>query len=763
MSPQGNPDIARVVSSLLGQAPPVVFFIGAGLSRTLGLPGWRDLLAGAADYGVAIGRLDGDDRTTISGLLADGEYLRCGTYLREKLGIRLDSYLRDLFDSPLPSDLGAYEYLIRLPCLGYITTNYDHALETAYSKHYRRPLRPLTPFDFPALANAVRRQPFLVKLHGDSSRGQFVLTESDYEAITRNVAFERFLYSIFFQHTVVFLGYGLSDHDLLTPLRLLSDDYGALTKRHIAILPSTVSPEERRRLEDSYPIDVITYDVESDGHGFVGRTILEWFVRTVDHRGAPRLEDSPVDFAEVLHISPHLLTPRMRQACVRGANWLLGCSPRWGPTVGHPVRVANIAEGLLALAAVRDAPDLPTPPVPAHEVRRLIQMQNRDTGGFVSVTIQSTTPHPHSLAMVALSRWREVDPDIEVALLKAASWLLDRLDESKGGWRRYDGESDIAVVPSLWAFSALALAGAFPSLAWHTFRRRLVDAAVIGHSLTDPSVSCAAAGWLLWVVATLRDGGLMTDDDEILVHLAIEQLSDPRQLFTSESQAIVVPGDSVSGWRTWLHPAAAAVCLGSLQWLSTHEDCSGIAGRALAAIMQQAAQGEDGRFHDAVLESQDAHLIFPTAYATWALAEGVRRIGGRGAIIRIAAVCVEDGRVLLVRQKGRRLLTLPNTVATGDPVSALTEHIRTEIGAVVSDLVPWRTFEDRAAFEPETSIQIHAYLAQVRDGWRAGREGVEVVWFDIMFDDPDLLSPIVRNQVVPAIKSRIMTDSGLLS
>ena len=117
MSPQGNPDIARVVSSLLGQAPPVVFFIGAGLSRTLGLPGWRDLLAGAADYGVAIGRLDGDDRTTISGLLANGEYLRCGTYLREKLGIRLDSYLRDLFDSPLPSDLGAYEYLIRLPVL----------------------------------------------------------------------------------------------------------------------------------------------------------------------------------------------------------------------------------------------------------------------------------------------------------------------------------------------------------------------------------------------------------------------------------------------------------------------------------------------------------------------------------------------------------------------------------------------------------------------------------------------------------------------
>jgi hypothetical protein len=375
-----------------------------------------------------------------------------------------------------------------------VTTNYDNALETAYSKHYRQPLRPLIPSDFPALGDTVRRHPFLLKLHGDATRGQFVLSESDYAAMLNNAAFERYLYSLFFHHTVVFVGYGMADKDLLTPLRLLSDDYGALGRRHIAILPSTISREDRNRLEDSYPIDVATYDVRAEGHGVVGRMIVEWFVRVVDHRGAPRIEDSPVDYAEVLQISPHLLMPRQREACASGLAWLSECAPRWGPTVGRPARVANIAEGLLALAAVRDAPGLPDPVAPVNEVRELLQMQDAVTGGFVSVTIQSTTPHPHSLAMVALRKWRELDDRVAASLAAATGWLRTRLEAEKGGWARYENEADVSVVPTLWSYAALAGDDAFPVDAWRVFRRRLIDAGVIGHGFADPPASSAAPG-----------------------------------------------------------------------------------------------------------------------------------------------------------------------------------------------------------------------------------------------------------------------------
>lgn len=756
MSLGDNPDIARVVSSLLGLSPPVVFFVGAGLSKPLGLPTWKELLAAAADHGRAIGRLDDDEAAQVATFLEKGEYLQCGGYLQSKLGVRLDSYLREVFDGPLPSDLGAYEYLVRLPSSGFITTNYDNALEAAYSKHYRRSLRALTPFDFAALAEIGKRQPFLLKLHGDAARGQFVLSEADYQAALENAALERFLYSLFLHHTVVFLGYGLSDRDLLTPLQLLSGDYGALNRRHIAVLPSTISREERNRLEDSFPIDVAVYDVRSEGHGVVGRTILEWFVRVVDHRVVPSLEDSPVDFSEVLQISPHLLTTRIRQACVGGMSWLTNLTPRWGPTVGGPVRVANLAEGLLALAAVRDAPDLPQPAVPVAEIQRLLDMQDVTTGGFVSATIQSTTPHPHALAITALSRWRDNDSRTSESLSMAANWLLEKLREEKGGWSRHGGESDIAVVPTLWAFAALAHAGTFPTTAWNVFRRRLIGCGIVGHRLSGPSASCAAAGWLLWTMAALRDNNVMTEQDDVLIQLAMEQLSDPRQLFTSESEAIVVAGDPVSGWRTWVHPAAAAVGLGSLQWLSTHEDCRGLVGRAVAALMQQAALGSGGRFHDAVLESQDGHLVIPTAYATWTLAEASRHIDGRGAIIRVAAVCLDGSRVLLVRRKGRRLLTLPNTVWPGeDPAAALRASIQAEIGVLVHDLQAWQTFEDRAAFEPDTSIRLNAFLGRAVDGWPTTSDGAEVIWFDVHFGDPEALSPIVRNQVLPAIRARL--------
>jgi hypothetical protein len=735
---------------------PVVFFVGAGMSKPLGLPTWNELLHGAIDHGRLIGRLTERDARTALSLMGSVDYLGCGDFLRDRLGARLDTYLREVFDTPLPSDLGAYEYLVRLPSRGFVTTNYDHAIELAYSKHYRRPLRPLMPDDFASLATAGQRQPFLIKLHGDATRGRFILGRSDYALISDSAPFQRFLYSLFFSHTIVFLGYGLSDSDLLIPLKLLAQDYGGSGRRHLAVLPSTITRPERTRLEDEYAIDIVVYDKEADGHGAVGRLTVDWFVTTNQRIGTANLEDTPVDYAEVLQISPRLLIPQQRAACVRGVEWLLACPSRWGPTPEGPLRVANAAEALLALSTVRDTPDLPDIEDPLTELNDLLAMQDSDTGGFQSILIRTTSPHPHALAMIALARWADRIANTQSALKSATRWLLSNLDETKGGWLRYDRDADVAIVPTVWGYAALLHVGAFRREAWGIFRDRLLASHALGHVFTRPSKSMAAAGWILWLTHLLRQHLDLSEPDLVLVRTALQQLEDPRLSLASEAEMVAFTDDTdYRGLRAWLHPTAEAVAVGALQWSDTYEESFTVAGRAIANVLQHAQAGASGQFCDLTMGSQSVDLVFPTAYGVWSLAEALKRFPHVGTIRRLGAIVIENDRLLLIRKRGRQALTIP-TADLGTPVDqAIRRAMQATLGVTVVSVEPWRTFEDRAAFEPNARVRLETVFCRIEGTPEAlGGDG-EIVWYDIALEEDVILSPILMDHVLPALRLRI--------
>ncbi|MBF6473377.1 MULTISPECIES: SIR2 family protein [Nocardia] len=746
-----HPDIARVSDHLTTGDRPVVFFLGAGLSRPLGFPSWHELLGKLITYGRKVGRLDADEAVVAERLLRQADYLPCGDYLRGKMGPRVDQHLCEIFGQPLPPDLGSYEYLVRLPCAGFITTNYDGALEAAYAKHFREPLVGLIPDEITMLGSIADRRPFLVKLHGDVGRRRFVLSGEDYARVESNEALSRFIYSLFFNYELVFLGYGLADRDILVPLQLLGRDYHGQGPRHVAMLPSSTDRRVRVQLEDEYGIDIALYDVDQHGHRPVSEVVASWFVQFSQRDNASPIRESPVDYSALLQQHPDLLVPEQREICESSLRWLLQLPVHWGTTPETDVRPANIAEGLLALSSTRIP--LGHGVRPADEVQALLKFQSAD-GAFLSPAIRDTNVHTHALAMIALGQWSDLHRDTTDVLRRGVEWLNGAARDDEPGWSRFPQDQRVSVVSSLLAFGALLRSDAFPFDLWRDFRAELLACGQIKHVLRDGGTpSAVAAGWLLWLLGQIRDRGWFDDQDDRLVSLALTQLADPRLALHSEHEAFQYrTEDGRTGWLSWHHPTAATVVLGSLAWFdSGHRSAASLLGRAMAALLQQSVDSDrgGGQVSDSV---GGERFTFPTMYAVWALGESLQRFGHN--VIRKAGLILLHGHhLLLVRNRGRDALILPGgAIEPGETVEeAVSREVFEELGVAVEAPTYWRSFEDVAAFEPGVRVLIEAVRGRITGTPVPGAEISQIVWFDIREKDTSGLSPIIKNQVIPAL------------
>ncbi|MEE6168097.1 MULTISPECIES: SIR2 family protein [unclassified Mycolicibacterium] len=750
-----HPDITRVEAHLRKAERPVVFFIGAGMSRPLGFPSWVEMIENLIEYGLSVKRLSEEQAVVARGLLTTYDYLSCGEYLRQKMGHRVDERLYEIFGGELPADLGVYDYLVRLPCAGFITTNYDSALESAYAKHFRRPLDALLSDDRARLATIGERKPFLFKLHGDADRRKFVLSTSDYEQIKSNEPLSRFLYSLFFNYELVFLGYGLGDNDILTVLDLLSRDFKERGPRHVALLPDTVTPDLRARLEDNYGIDIAPYDVAKDGHRPVLRTVAQWFVNLADAEADSPSRRGPADYPALLREYPDLLIPEQRDICREGLQRLLAMPTHWGLSPDGTPRAANTAEGLIALAATKYV--LGQGYEPADEVDWLVGMQG-DDGGFLSVTIGEVNTHTHALCLLALAQWAALKDEIPQVLADGRDWLLGAARPDEPGWARFTDDTRVAVVPSLMAFGALLNLDAFPRDTWIQFRDQLLINQQIGHTLGRTAASAAAAGWALWFVGQLAARGLAEERDHRLVDLALKQLTNRRSNFQSEHEAFEhIKKGGHGAWRSWHHPTAAAVALGAMAWLDERpEQAWDVFGRALAVVLRQVADSDAASTRDGGDHAGTEVFTFVWMYGVWALAEALQRLGA-GRIVKAGLVAVDGRRLLLLRKRGRDLLILPGgTIESGEtPAEALDRELKEELGVVASDVGFWDVFTSRAAFEPGVELEIHAFEG-VLDGVPSARaEIADIVWFDLDSDDEHDLSPIIREQILPELRARL--------
>jgi hypothetical protein len=248
-----------------------VVFVGAGLSQGAGLPGWPELLQQMLDWSEKRG-VDMADRTELESYIEDGDLLLVAEEMHERLGKdNFRSFMAEVFRRPglKPSD--THMLLPEIPFTAALTSNYDTLLESAYTLTQRGTApHVFTHSDYPELAAALRSGEFYVlKVHGTIDRIQtIVLGRSDYrEVMYANPAYRQHLAVLFSVKTVLFLGFGLTDPDLLSLLEELRIAFRDHTGKHYALMDTRDVPAiKQRRFERDYGIQIIPYTPSAPDH-----------------------------------------------------------------------------------------------------------------------------------------------------------------------------------------------------------------------------------------------------------------------------------------------------------------------------------------------------------------------------------------------------------------------------------------------------------------------------------------------------------------
>ena len=241
-----------------------IAWIGAGPSIELGLPDWRGL---AADVLEACRRQQRHNFGRIERYYREGKYLDQFDEVELTYGRQ---FLLGVCRNKI-ADLGCegamYKEIAKLDFLSYFTTNYDDIL----LRHLESMAKAVAVYgnsqeDLETVD--VDMVPALVKLHGDFSEpDSVVLSRSDYQKLYlsgQGEGFRTFLKSHLARDRILFLGYSLSDPEILH----IQENLAVNLKRKvspIAILANC--PDEEIDLwKRRYNIDVVPYSAQGSDH-----------------------------------------------------------------------------------------------------------------------------------------------------------------------------------------------------------------------------------------------------------------------------------------------------------------------------------------------------------------------------------------------------------------------------------------------------------------------------------------------------------------
>lgn len=174
----------------------LVFFIGSGMSRDVGLPDWGELIS----------ELKKDLNTT------ERDYLKIAQlYFLEFGEYEYIKKVKSFFPSEKVSTQNTHTLLVKIFPQHIITTNWDIVIEKAIDNEMV--LYDIVRNDEELINTTSNRK--LIKMHGDIEIGNIVFKEDDYlEYSQKFPLIENYVKSILSTNTVIFLGYSYNDINL---------------------------------------------------------------------------------------------------------------------------------------------------------------------------------------------------------------------------------------------------------------------------------------------------------------------------------------------------------------------------------------------------------------------------------------------------------------------------------------------------------------------------------------------------------------------
>jgi hypothetical protein len=181
-----------------------------------------------------------------------------------------------------------------------VTTNYDNLIESAYAATGDGAPPVFTHADYPELSAFLKSGSlYILKAHGTIDRSStIILGRQDYRGISHaNAAYRKHLESILLNRTVLFLGFSVTDPDLILIMEELASAFGAtLGSLHALVSEIGLSTFRRKRLERDFGFQFHLYTPSSPAHPEVAQYLRQL--------GAAAREQN-----SLLHVGPSAQNP----------------------------------------------------------------------------------------------------------------------------------------------------------------------------------------------------------------------------------------------------------------------------------------------------------------------------------------------------------------------------------------------------------------------------------------------------------------------
>jgi hypothetical protein len=224
------------------RGPKPIAMIGAGTSVRLGYPSWPGLLKRLD--ALAVNAVASPRQQAAPSVQDYPDMLWRAQEYRRRLGdARFGTELQEIFKPSGKTD-DFLDDLVRLPFSHFITTNYDPALEEAHQRVFGREAVSINWDDrddvvefITRVADPIWRRRY-VHLHGRWDQpSSIVLSDADYtRRYVQSDDTPKKLFAIFALRRFVFIGFSLSDPDLMAVLREVAARIGGTEARHFALV-----------------------------------------------------------------------------------------------------------------------------------------------------------------------------------------------------------------------------------------------------------------------------------------------------------------------------------------------------------------------------------------------------------------------------------------------------------------------------------------------------------------------------------------------